>query len=91
MKCLFTELFTEDDELKKDGFKALMPTRFLSMPASNSLLLSYSDTRIESLVYKLLKESMSIERVYDKRTANDFEWVGIVLRNIPRRNGHEIS
>lgn len=60
MKCLFTELIADDDLFKKDGFKALMPSQTLYIPECNSLLLSYSDPRIESLVLTILKDSMPI-------------------------------
>jgi len=60
MKCLFTELLSDDEMFKKDGFKSLMPSHTLYVPECNSLLLSYSDYRIQSLVLSILKDSMQI-------------------------------
>ena len=91
MKCLFTELLSDDDIFKKDGFKALMPSHTLYVPECNSLLFSYSDYRIESLVLSIMNDSMQVQRVFDKRTVSDSEWVGIILRNIPMAQGREIQ
>ena len=68
----------------------------LYLEDTNSLLLSYDDSRIEETVNLVLQatsqdESEEISRVYDTRTHSESKWVGLIMRDIPPKGSHSID